>query len=90
MIINNYFIDKNVGEKNNIIINDDTFSIKYKTLCKIENLLLNIIMNKAPIITFSALETYFNMIKNGVIDVNKIERFALMNFTFLATDNPLL
>ena len=83
MIINNYFIDKNAGEKNNIIINDDTFSIKYKTLCKIENLLLNIIMNKAPIITFSALETYFNMIKNGVIDVNKIERFALMNFTFL-------
>ena len=83
MIINNYFDDKNEGIKNSVIINDDTFSIKYKTLCKIENLLLNIIMNKAPIITFSALETYFNMIKNGVIDVIKIEKFALMNFTFL-------
>ena len=83
MIISNYFDDKNARENNNIIDNDDTFSIKYKTLCKIENLLLNIIMNKAPVITFSALEAYFNMIKNGVIDVNKIEKFALMNFTFL-------
>ena len=84
MIIGNYFEEKKSGENDNNINNDeDTFSIKYKTLCKIENLLLNIIMNKAPIITFSALETYFKMIKNGVIDVDKIEKFALMNFTFL-------
>ena len=84
LIINNYFSDNNSGENNKIIDdNDDSFPLKYKTLCKIENLLLNIIMNKAPAITFSALETYFNMIKNGVIDVNKIEKFALMNFTFL-------
>ena len=87
MIINNYFCDKIITEsseknnKNNDI--DETISIKYKTLSKIENLLLNIIINKAPIITFSALETYFSMIQNGVIDINKIEKFALMNFTFL-------
>ena len=81
IIIGNYFEEKKLGD--NIIIDEENFSIKYKTLCKIENLLLNIIMNKAPIITFSALETYFKMIKNGVIDVNKIEKFALMNFTFL-------
>ena len=81
MIINNYFREKKRGENN--LIHDETFSIKYKTLCKIENLLLNIIMNKAPVITFSALETYFNMIKNGVIDIKKIQKFALMNFTFL-------
>ena len=87
MIINNYFDDRKKSEiceknnKNNDI--DETISIKYKTLSKIENLLLNIIINKAPIITFSALETYFNMIQNGVIDINKIEKFALMNFTFL-------
>lgn len=84
MIINNYFIDKNnydiLDKKNN---EDETLTIKYKTLCKIENLLLNIIINKAPIITFSALETYFSMIQNGVIDINKIEKFALMNFSFL-------
>ena len=88
MIINNYFDDKKKyenNEKNNKNNNDidETISIKYKTLCRIENLLLNIIINKAPIITFSALETYFNMIQNGVIDINKIEKFALMNFTFL-------
>ena len=80
MIINNYFNEKknfdNISEKdknkknNNDI--EDTVSIKFKTLCKIENLLLNIIINKAPIITFSALETYFSMIQNGVIDINKI------------------
>ena len=91
MIINNYFNEKknfeNINEKdknkknNNDI--EDTISIKFKTLCKIENLLLNIIINKAPIITFSALETYFSMIQNGVIDINKIQKFALMNFTFL-------
>ena len=81
MIISNYFEEEKNNDDN--INDEDTISIKYKTLCKIENLLLNIIMNKAPAITFSALETYFNMIKNGVIDVNKIEKFALMNFTFL-------
>ena len=85
MIIGNYFEEKKSGDNDNsnIIEDEDTFTIKYKTLCKIENLLLNIIMNKAPVITFSALETYFKMIKNGVIDVDKIEKFALMNFTFL-------
>ena len=84
MIINNYFEDKKNLEKNNKNNDiEETFSIKYKTLCKIENLLLNIIINKAPIITFSALETYFSMIQNGVIDINKIQKFALMNFTFL-------
>ena len=85
MIIGNYFEEKKSGDNDNsnIVEDEDTFTIKYKTLCKIENLLLNIIMNKAPVITFSALETYFKMIKNGVIDVDKIEKFALMNFTFL-------
>ena len=91
LIINNYFDNKitldntSDKEKNKKINNDieETFSIKYKTLCKIENLLLNIIINRAPIITFSALETYFNMIQNGIIDINKIEKFALINFTFL-------
>ena len=91
MIINNYFDDKNFLEnmdknnKNNNNSNDidESMTIKFKTLCQIENLLLNIIINKAPVITFSALETYFSMIKNGVIDINKIEKFALMNFTFL-------
>ena len=83
MIIGNYFEEKNLLNKNNNIIIEENFSIKYKTLCKIENLLLNIIMNKAPILTFPALETYFNMIKNGIIDVNKIEKFAFMNYTFL-------
>ena len=86
MIINNYFDDKNsldIKEKNNINDIDETMTIKFKTLCQIENLLLNIIINKAPAITFSALETYFSMIQNGVIDINKIEKFALMNFTFL-------
>ena len=86
MIINNYFDDKYTydnSDKNKSDNIDENVTIKYKTLCKIENLLLNIIINKAPIITFSALETYFSMIQNGVIDVNKIEKFALMNFTFL-------
>jgi hypothetical protein len=83
MIIGNYFEEKNLLNKNYNIIIEENFSIKYKTLCKIENLLLNIIMNKAPILTFPALETYFNMIKNGIIDVNKIEKFAFMNYTFL-------
>ena len=83
MIIGNYFEEKKIGDNYDEINDDESFSIKYKTLCKIENLLLNIIMNKAPVITFSALETYFKMIKNGVIDVGKIEKFALMNFTFL-------
>ena len=83
MIIGNYFEEKKIGDNYEEINDDESFSIKYKTLCKIENLLLNIIMNKAPVITFSALETYFKMIKNGVIDVGKIEKFALMNFTFL-------
>ena len=85
MIINNYFEEKKNNNENNgkNSLEDETISIKYKTLCKIENLLLNIIINKAPIVTFSALETYFSMIQNGVIDIIKIQKFALMNFTFL-------
>ena len=92
MIINNYFEDRKNSNENNEKKNveEETISIKYKTLCQIENLLLNIIINKAPIITFSALETYFSMIQNGVIDINKIQKFALMNFTFLkkVKDDP--
>ena len=85
MIIHNYFEEKKNNNENNgkNSLEDETISIKYKTLCKIENLLLNIIINKAPIITFSALETYFSMIQYGVIDIIKIQKFALMNFTFL-------
>ena len=90
-IINNYFDDKktldtSIDKEKKITNNNDieeTNLIKFKTLQKIENLLMKIIINKAPFITFSALETYFSMVQNGVIDINKIEKLALMNFTFL-------
>ena len=79
-IINNYFFSQ---KEENPEIKDETASIKNIILSNIENTLINIIMNKASILTLPALKAYFSMIHDGIIDINKIEKFALMNFTFL-------